>query len=130
MKTLKYLIYIGYNFLYLKIACFLLLYFETYVNGSLIPDKFIWNKDGTRRNHPVIWGTLEDLALLILESALLLLLLYYINKLFLRKVVKSTGNIVARWTIFALAILVIGFLTSLRFGNSGIADFFFSLSLW
>jgi|SRR5271156_3063084 len=124
-KTLKYIAYGIYNLIYLKIILFLLLFAETYLNSFLIPDKFLWNENGTKREHPIIWGVLEDGFLLVIESILLLLLLYNINKWFLKKVVKlDNPKGLLLWTIGILSGIIIVFLASL------FLNFNFPLLFW
>jgi hypothetical protein len=107
MKALKYLAYGIFNIFYIRVILFVLLYAETYLNSSLIPDKFVWNKDGTKREHPIIWAIYEDYFFFIVEALLLLFLLYLIDKLFLRQVIKEDrSKRIAFFTVFFIAIIV------------------------
>ncbi len=114
---MKYAVYIIYNLVYEFISFYIILFAETYLNGFLIPDKFIWNEDGTKRQHPVIWATIEDTILLCIEGALLLILIYFINKWFLINFIKSSGaNAILKWTMGVLTICTIVFICSILFG--------------
>jgi hypothetical protein len=45
-RYILYIVYVVYNLFYEAVSVILILYAETYLNGFLIPDKFLWNKDG------------------------------------------------------------------------------------
>lgn len=113
---MKYAIYIIYNLFYEAVSLILILYAETYLNGFLIPDKFIWNEDGTKRTHPVIWAQIEDAFLLCIEAAVLLLLIYLFNKWFLHFVKVNKVGAILKWTMGILAVCSITFICSLIFG--------------
>lgn len=51
-----YVLYGIYNLLYEAISISLMFFAEIYLNGFLIPERFIWNKNGTKRVHPIIWA--------------------------------------------------------------------------
>ncbi len=112
-----YAVYILYNYIYLNIILFVLLYANTYLNEFLIPDRFIWNTNGTKREQPVIWGVLENGLILFLEFFSLLLLLYFINKWFLGKNIRrQKAKIISLWTLVILFAIIVIFLTCLYFG--------------
>ncbi len=111
------MVYVVYNLFYEVVSLFLILYAETYLNGILIPDKFIWNKDGTKRQYPIIWITMEDTIILCIEGALLLILVYFINKWFLINFAKTNRvDIVLRGTVGVLLVCTTLFICSLIFG--------------
>jgi len=113
---MAYIIYIVYNLIYEAVSLFLILYAETYLNGFLIPESLIWNKDGTKKQHPV-GAEVEDLILLCIEGALLLILLYFINRWFLKTFTNATSpNIILKWTVGVLSIITVVFICSLHFG--------------
>jgi hypothetical protein len=116
-RYILYIVYVVYNLFYEAVSVILILYAETYLNGFLIPDKFLWNKDGTKREHPIIWATIEDTILLCMEGALLLILIYFINKWFLVNLAKlSRVDIILKWTEIVLAICTLIFICSIIFG--------------
>jgi hypothetical protein len=113
---MKYVIYIAYNLIYELVSLFIILYAETYLNSFLIPDKFIWNKDGTKRIHPVIWARIEDIVLLLIEGAVLLLLIYFLNRWFLGFTKINRPEIILKWTTVVLSLCTLFFICSLIFG--------------
>jgi len=113
---MPYIIYIIYNLIYETVSLFLILYAESYLNGFLIPESFIWNKKGTKKEHPV-GAEIIDLILLCVEGALLLILLYFVNRWFLATFTNATRpNIILKWTISVLSIITIVFICSMHFG--------------
>ena len=117
IRYILYTVYVVYNLFYEMVSVLLILYAETYLNSFLIPDKFIWNSDGTKRMHSVIWASIEDTILLCIEGALLLILIYFINKWFLTNILKTSRvDIVLRWTTGILTICTIIFICSIIFG--------------
>ena len=79
---MKRVIYITYNVVY-QLFCFgLLLFLGIYYNSRLIPDDLIWKNNKPRTD---LTGLTEAAAiqgvLLIVEAAVLILIIYVINKL-------------------------------------------------
>lgn len=122
MNFLRYALYFIYNLCFAIISIYTILFLETYVNGLFIPDKFVWDKEGTRRDPPHFSAMIIDRLLLCLEGALLLVLLYLINKWFLKTIIKP-GNfeIILRYTMVIISICIITFICSLIF------EFYFPL---
>jgi hypothetical protein len=92
---------------YLIFSLWALNYADTYINAIFIPDSFRW-KDGKLRNDLTFFG-ISQVAILILEIVILLLIIYFINKWYLANIVKASNNrTIALWTggIFLLIELV------------------------
>lgn len=108
MNYIKYLFFTIYNLIYQLLSFGILLYGQTYLNTFLIPDKFLWNDNGTRRERTVIWGVLLNAGILIIEASLLVLIIYYINRSYLNKVVKKDPDVTLKWTTgLAIAFAII-----------------------
>jgi hypothetical protein len=96
-----------YNLVYLIFSLWALIYADTYINMIFIPDSFRW-KDGKLRDDLTFFD-ISQIAILILETIILLLIIYFINKWYLANIVKTNNNrTIALWTggIFLLIELV------------------------
>jgi hypothetical protein len=81
---IKNTFYIIYNLIY-QIGCFFFfLYANTYVNEALVPKKLMWNDNKARTDSAGLGGVaiIKTVALLV-EAVVLILLIYFINKLIL-----------------------------------------------
>lgn len=80
MKKIKWTILISINII-LDFFCFwVLIYFETYINGFFIPESFIWNNE-VKRDRPLLIGVIEDDLILSIEAVLILFIFYLLNRL-------------------------------------------------
>ena len=94
---MRYLLYGIYNLMYLIFSLWALIYADTYINAIFIPDNFRW-KDGKLRDDLTLFG-ISQVAILILESVILLLIIYFVNKWYLTNIVKTSNNrTIALWT--------------------------------
>ena len=79
MQKLKWTILISINII-LDYFCFwVLIYFETYINGFFIPESFIWKKE-VKRDRPLLAGVIEDNLILGIEALLILFIFYLLNR--------------------------------------------------
>lgn len=104
---MRYILYSIYNVLYLVFSLWALFYADTYFNAGFIPDSFRWENGKLKENLTLF--NVSQLVLLIFESAILLLIIYFINKWYLVNIVKADNNrTIALWTggIFFLIELV------------------------
>lgn len=93
----------------------MLLLAHTYYNGLLIPKKFMW-KNG-KPNENLLPLTAFQLAILFLEIGALSLLMYYINRISLTKVIKTKNKQVAAWTRYIYVATCIIFTIILVYPN-------------
>ena len=101
-----------YNLIY-QIATIAFLFFaNTYLNSFLIPDSLTW-RDGKLREDLVGLATAQTIILLI-EAALLMLVIFYINKRFLFGVAKTdNSNNIALWTAGVYGFITVAFIVFL-----------------
>ena len=106
---ISYIIYGIYNLIYqLFIMCFLF-YANTYLNAAFFPDSWIW-KDGKLREDTG-WLVIPQSLILIIEAALLIFLIYYMNKWYLLSIAKSNNShSIAAWTKGAYSVITLAFL--------------------
>lgn len=106
---MSYILYGLYNLIY-QIATFAFLFFaNTYLNSFLIPDMLKW-RDGKLREDLVGLTTAQTIILLI-EAALLMLVIFYINKRFLFGVAKTDNyNIIVLWTAGVYGFITLAFI--------------------
>ena len=83
-KLLISTLFVIYNLVFAVLSVFILLYLGTFINGMVIPDSFRWQNNGTLIKS-LNWSDAMLLFMLIIEGASLMLLLFYINKKFLKK---------------------------------------------
>jgi len=94
---MRYILYSIYNMLYLVFSLWALLYADTYLNAGFIPDSFRWEDEKLKENLTLF--NVSQLVLLILESAILLLIIYFINRWYLAIVVRTNNDkSIALWT--------------------------------
>jgi hypothetical protein len=76
--------YFIYNLIYQIAILFCLLYANTYLNDDLVPERLIWRNNGRRidLNGLVGYATIKAMAL-IAEAAILILIIYVINRMVL-----------------------------------------------
>lgn len=104
MKQVKWAILIFLN-IFLELLClWLLLYLNTFINDSFIPDKFIWI-NGTRTDRLLSKVVIENNLILGGEATLILLVFYLLNRwLFVDLLALDKPNIIAK-KIFILSAL-------------------------
>jgi cytochrome c oxidase assembly factor CtaG len=79
MNKIKLTILILIN-IFLEFFClWLLLYFNTFINDSFLPAKFIWD-NGIKRNKPIFSSLIWSNLILCGEAALILCILYLLNR--------------------------------------------------
>jgi hypothetical protein len=74
---MRYLLYVIYNVVYLIFLLWALIYSHIYINVIFIPNSFQW-KDGKLRDDLAIFN-ISQIVILILESAILLFIIYFIT---------------------------------------------------
>jgi uncharacterized protein YqhQ len=112
---IKYIIYIVYNLIYQLVSFWLLLYIGIYFNVRFIPESLMWKNNKPRTDLAGLTGVAAiDVLLFLLEATVLILLIYFVNKLFLRG---SKGadhrDIIAKRTAKINAILLLCFIAIL-----------------
>ena len=109
---MSYILYSLYNIIY-QIATIAFLFFaNTYLNGFIIPDSLRW-RDGKLREDLGGLATAQTI-ILVVEAALLMLLMYYINKRFLVGFAKAeNANSIALWTAGIYSVITVAFIVVL-----------------
>ncbi|KIC90279.1 hypothetical protein [Flavihumibacter sp. ZG627] len=109
---MSYILYGLYNVIY-QIGTIAFLFFaNTYLNSFVIPDSLKW-RDGKLREDLGGLATAQTIILLV-EAALLMLLMFYINKRFLFGVVKEdNANSIALWTAGVYSVITVAFIVFL-----------------
>jgi hypothetical protein len=104
-----YILYGLYNLIY-QIATIVFLFFaNTYLNSFVIPDNLKWRKGILRED----LGSLvtAQTILLLVEAGILMLLMYYINKLYLLSFAKAdNAKSTALWTAGIFSVITLGFI--------------------
>lgn len=109
---MSYILYGIYNITYQVLTIAFLFFANTYLNSFFIPNSFLW-KDGKQREDWFLAGTMQTLILLI-ETVLLMMIMFYINKKFLSGIVKATnGNSIALWTAGIYSLITVAFIVFL-----------------
>jgi hypothetical protein len=113
---LSYIIYGTYNLLFQIASIGFLFYANTYLNGFFIPDILRW-KNG-ELNEDLTSLALAQATLLIMEAALLILLIYQLNKWYLSSVANvSDPSKIAIWTAGVYAVITIGLILVTTYTN-------------
>jgi hypothetical protein len=116
---MKYIFYIVYNLIYQLGSFFFFLYSNTYLNEALVPESLMWKDKKPRADGAGLGGVaaIKTSALLV-EAAILILLIYFINKLFLRGLKeKDSSNIIANRTAKINIISSLCFIAVLIWGS-------------
>ena len=80
----KYIFYIIYDVVYQIISFWILLYVGIFFNPEFIPDSLMWKNNKPRTDLAGAGGaTIIDSLILIVEASILILFIYFINKLIL-----------------------------------------------
>jgi hypothetical protein len=116
---IKYSFYIAYNLIYQVLSFCFFVYANTYINEAFVPDSFIWENNQRRIDKAGLAGAaIFQTLILLIEAAILILLIYFINKLFLNYTFgKNTNNKILIWTIRINIILSICFIAFLMWGS-------------
>jgi hypothetical protein len=117
---IKYIFYTLYNLVFQGLLLFYLVYANTYQNEIFIPDSIMWNNDNKLRTDTsgmAVRAIIQTLAL-IAEATILILIIYLVNKLYL-KIVNSMNNQrrILNWTLKGNIILTICFIGVLIWGS-------------
>ena len=96
MKKIKWTILILLN-VFLELFClWLLLYFNTFINDSFIPNKFVWD-NGAKRDKLLLAGAIESNLILCGEATIILIIFYLLNRwLFVDLLALDKPNIIAK----------------------------------
>jgi len=109
MKKIYYVIFYAYNIIYQVLLLFCLFFANTFLNPFFIPDSFRWYDHKIRQDLRLF--ETSQIIILIAEVALLIFILYRINKLYLLKIVQIDNSIIiAKRTIaitFVISLLTI-----------------------
>ena len=93
--------YILYNIFYQVVAIYLLIYLQINVNSKLIPVNFLWNR-GQLVRYPLFGTVAIEFVALLFEAAILIAILYFINKLYLRFIrIRNNRSILDYTTLIA-----------------------------
>lgn len=86
----RYIIYGIYNLLYQVFLLWFLAFAAMYLNSFLIPKSLFWREGKIRED---FISTITQATISLIEAALLILLIYFINKWFLSNIAKSANSI-------------------------------------
>jgi len=118
-SMMKNTFYIVFNLIYQLGSFFLFLYANTYLNEALVPKRLMWKDNKPRTDSVGLGGvvTIKTLALIV-EAAVLILLIYFVNKLILSDTEeKDRRNVIANWTAKINIILSLCFIAILIWGS-------------
>ena len=115
----KYALYAIYNLLYQLLIFFFCVLANTYFNDVLVPDRVKWKNDRPRTDSKAVGIAVTIKAIAVIaEAAILILLIYYINRLFLNYAFdKGRSNRIAKLTAKINIVLSIIFLVILMWGS-------------
>lgn len=106
---MSYILYGLYNVIYQIVSIAFLFFANTYLNSFIIPDSLKW-RDGKLREDLGGLATAQTIILLV-EAALLMFLMLYINRRFLTGIAKaSNANSIALWTAGVYGLITVGFI--------------------
>lgn len=104
---ISYIIYGIYNLVFQIASIGFLFYANTYLNGSIIPERLRW-KNGELREDLTGLAVAQALVLII-EAVLLILLIYQINRWYLSNVTNASDpGKIAIWTAGVYAVITMG----------------------
>jgi hypothetical protein len=111
---INFIIYGFYNLIYQILSICFLFYANTFLNGFLIPNSFLWENHKPKEN--LIPAAIMQTVILIVETVLLMFLMYYINKWYLSSVAKSNNsNNIALWTAGIYSVITLSFIIFLMY---------------
>jgi hypothetical protein len=115
---LKYTFYIFYNlFLQLGVLLFFL-YANTFLNEFFVPENLMWENNLPRIDFEGLGAVaIIKTSVLIVEAAVLILLIYLVNKIYLKYNYEKKGDHILIWTIKINIILSLLFITFLIYGS-------------
>lgn len=109
---MSYIIYGLYNLIYQVATIAFLFFANTYLNIFIIPDRLKW-RDGKLREDLGGLATAQTIILLV-EAALLMLLMHYINRRYLTGITKAANvNSIALCTAGTYSLITIAFIVYL-----------------
>ncbi len=109
---MSYILYGLYNVIYLIATIAFLFFANTNLNVFIIPDNLKW-REGKLREDLGSLATAQTIILLV-EASLLMLLMYYINKLYLLSFAKAdNSNSIALWTAGIYSVITVAFIVVL-----------------
>lgn len=112
----SYVKYGIYNLFFQIASIGFLFYANTYLNWFIIPDSLRFKNGGLREDLTSL--ALTQATLLIIEAALLLLLIYYINKWYLTNLTGARDPVkVALWTACICAVITVGVILATTYLN-------------
>lgn len=116
---IRYILYITYNLIYQLVSFFFYLYANTFLNEAIVPASLMWKNNKPRTDLVGLGGVavIKTLALFI-EAIILILVIYFINKIFLRYTfnVDYPNRVLRRTTIINI-ILSFCFIAILIWGS-------------
>jgi len=116
---MKYTFYILYNLLYQLGSFFFFLYANTYLNEALVPESLMWKSSQPRTDRAGLTGVAAiKTSGLLVEAAFLILLIYFINRLFLNYIYgRNSPNKALNWMFKINIILSLCFIVVLIWGS-------------
>lgn len=105
-----------YNLLFQIASIGFLFYANTYLNGFIIPDRLRWKNGELKEDLTGL--AFAQATVLIIEAALLLLLIYYVNKWYLSSVAGASDPVkIALWTAGVYAVITVGIIVVTTYLN-------------
>lgn len=102
-------LYSVYNLVYQVLSLGVLFFANTYLNNFIIPDRLRW-KEGKLRDD-LTGLAIAQSVVLILETVLLMLFIFYLNRKFLLNTAKvNNANEIAMGTSLAYLIITLSFI--------------------
>lgn len=113
---LSYIMYGIYNILFQIASIGFLFYANTYLNGFIIPDRLRWKNGELKEDLTGL--AFAQATVLIIEAALLLLFIYYVNKWYLSSVAEASDPVkIALWTAGVYAVITVGIIVVTTYLN-------------
>jgi hypothetical protein len=113
---IKNTFYIVYNVIYQIVSFWFLLYLENYFNSQFIPDSLMWKNNKPRTD--LAGAASIQTLLLITEASVLLIIIYFVNKLILSDTEKKVRrNAIANKTAKIEIISSLCFIAILIWGS-------------
>jgi hypothetical protein len=121
---MKYAIYIFFNIVFQVIIFWCLLFANTYLNDWFIPEGLLWKNNVPRMDNTGLFGNAAIRTLILfLEAAIMLLVIYAINKGILTEPKNTKIKVIANRTARIQLVLTFLFIGLLIWGG-------FKGSLW
>lgn len=104
---MKWIIYLVYNVVSLKLITFILGYLNTYLNSTFIPGSFRWGVDGKLKEDQTLFGICQY-AISNIEVLILIFPLYFLNRWYLSHYVKAENiSKILYWTILVCLVALL-----------------------